>query len=125
MGAAFEDLFEIIDAILFNAFIVAAIVVVAFVIGFVAWMIVSGRRSEKERKEKEEVRLRRLKKVPVENRRCSNCKYGKEKVLSDMTVVECTNSTINSNAIKATYKNGVLEKRGCPYFDPVLGAFLD
>lgn len=125
MGAAFEDLFEIIDTILLNAFIVAVIVIVAFVIGFVAWMIVSDKRYEKERQKKEEIRLRRLNKVPVENRRCSNCKYGKEKVLSDMTVVECTNSTINSDAIKVTCENGVLEKRGCPYFDPMLGSFLD
>lgn len=125
MGAAFEDLFEIIDTILFNAFIVVAIAVVAFVIGFVAWMIVSHRRYEKERQKKEEIRLRRLKKVPVENRKCSNCKYGKEKVLSHKTIFECTNLTINTNGVEETYENGVIEKKGCPYFDSVLGAFLD
>lgn len=121
MGDLFKALCQLIDTIL----IIGIVIVLVFVIGVIAYLVISDRKYAKERKEKEELRQRRLKKVPVQNRKCSNCKYGQEKVLSDMIVFYCTNSQIANSNIEETFENGILEKKGCPYFDSQLSSFLN
>lgn len=116
-----SDLFELIDTII----ITGIIVVIVIAVGFVAYAII---KAETERKEyertlklKEEKRQRRLKKVPVENRKCSCCKYGKEKVLSDMVIFICSHPKNGSSEISVIESENI----GCSDFDPELGSFLD
>lgn len=113
------EVFGIMDKVIVAVVVIAVLGTVAMI----AYVIINSELEEKEHtkkiKEDAELRKKRLEKIPVEARKCSNCQYGKKVILSDMTVYECSNPDI--------WDNHVIEENhiGCQAFDPLLASFID
>lgn len=110
MGEFIEEVFGIIDKVIIAVVVIAVLGTVAMI----AYVAIKSELEEKERIKKEELRKKRLEKIPIEVRKCSNCRYGKKVVLSDMTVYECSSPNV--------WDNHVIESNeiGCQAFDPLL-----
>lgn len=111
MGEFVEEVFGIIDKVIIAVVVIAVLGTVAMI----AYVIIKSELEEKEHTKKiqedEELRKKRLEKIPIEARKCSNCQYGKKVVLSDMTIYECSHPDV--------WDKGVIEDYhiGCQAFD--------
>lgn len=101
-------------------------IIIIIIIGLIIFCLVSesssNHESIKEEQERvlyemaEQKRIEKMNKVPVRSRRCFGCKNGK--IYNDNvepSLFECSRQEVN----------GIVEERtGCPYYDPMLGAFI-
>lgn len=101
-------------------------IIIVIVVGLILFYLLSGGDQSKEdiKREQEEAlkqlaeqrRIEKMNKVPFEGRRCFGCKNAK--VYNDDVepmLFICHREEIN----------GIIEeKRGCPYYDPMLGSFI-
>lgn len=119
MGEFVEEVFGIIDKVIIAVVVIAVLGTVAMIVYAIIKAELEAKEYTKKIQEDEERRKKRLEKIPIEARKCSNCQYGKKVVLSDMTVYECSNPDI--------WDNDVIEENhiGCQAFDNLLASFID
>lgn len=111
MGEFIEEVFGMVDKVIISVVVVAVLGTVAIIACGVIKSVLEDKEYTKKIQEDEERRKKRLEKIPIEARKCSNCRYGKKVVLSDMTVYECSHPDISDNDVIESYHVG------CQAFD--------
>lgn len=84
-------------------------------IGYYFVIVKPSNEARKKWEEKEKIRLARNSKLNPQNRKCSNCRYGK-RVDPDLIRYQCSSPYINGE---------VREIVDCQYFDSMLSSFIN
>ena len=110
--------FGIIDKVIISVVVIAVLGTITIIAYAVITALLEENEHTKRSKEDEKLRRKRLEKIPIKKRKCSNCCYGKKVILSDMTVYECSHPDVWDNHV---IESGII---GCQSFDTEITAYV-